>query len=469
MQFLASLHQLVWGVPALALILGVGIYLTWRTGGAQFVLFSKALKRFVQAFSSGKQTAGVSPFRALCTALGATVGTGNIVGVAGAICLGGPGAIFWMWICGILGMITKFAEATLAVHFRLQEEDGYTGGPMYTITHGMSNRWKPLACFYSFFGLIAAFGIGNTAQINAVISGIHDCAQRFGGQIGDRQNLAFGLILAVLMGSVLLGGAKRIGATAEMLVPFASAFYILLCTGVLVKQTYAIDDAFCAIITGAFSPGAVTGGVLGSAVQALRIGCSRGVFTNEAGMGTASIAHACADVFHPIEQGLLGIVEVFLDTILLCTLTALVILTSGISIPYGADAGSTLTALAFSQIYGDWVYPALTALLCCFAVATILGWGLYGQQCVRFLFGTKAGETYALLQTCAVVVGAVLKTETIWLVSELLNGLMAIPNLIALAVLTPELCRLTNEYKKKSGGNSAEGGNHADFHQCQPL
>jgi AGCS family alanine or glycine:cation symporter len=208
---------------------------------------------------------------------------------------------------------------------------------------------------------------------------------------------------------------------------------------------------------------------LGSVLISLRVGCSRGVFTNEAGMGTASMAHGAADVSHPVEQGLMGIVEVFLDTIILCTMTALVILVSGIRIPYGSDAGGTLTISAFSKVCGSWSSAALAGAMCCFAFATILGWGLYGSRCVRFLFGQKAVGAFAAAQTMTVVLGAVLKTETIWLLAELFNGFMSIPNLIALAALTPELCRLTNEYKNKTGGISAEGGYHADFHQCQPL
>ena len=339
---------------------------------------------------------------------------------------------------------------------------------MYLVKEGLSSRWHFLATLYCMFGVIAAFGVGNAAQINAVISGINRVLQQSGRMETVRWNLAMGLILAVLVGAVLMGGAKRIGAAAELLVPAVSLFYMGLCAAVLVLRAHQISDAFRMILRGAFSPEAVTGGAVGSIFQALRIGCCRGVFTNEAGMGTASIAHAGADVGHPVEQGLMGIVEVFLDTIVLCTLTALVILVSGVPIPYGTDNGM-LTIAAFSTVCGDWAAVALTVSMGCFAFATILGWGLYGTRCVQFLFGEGAWLPFAAAQTVMVVVGAVLKSQTVWCLSELFNGLMAIPNLIVLAVLTPELTRLIKEYIKKEGGAAAEGGNHADFHQCQSL
>lgn len=469
-NFLESVHSLLWGAPALVLILGVGIYLSVRTGFVQITLFPRAIRAFCRKLTGREREAGgVTPFQALCTALAATVGTGNLVGVAGAICLGGPGAIFWMWICGILGMVTKYAEVTLAVRYRVRAGGEYRGGPMYLISQGMGRKWMWLASCYSFFGVIAAFGVGNATQINAVISGINGVLTRFGGQETQRRNLAMGLILAVLIGAMLLGGAKRIGAVAEKLVPFVSAAYILLCAVVLTLRIRAIPEAVAAIFQGAFSPRAVTGGMLGSAFQALKVGCSRGVFTNEAGMGTASIAHASADVSHPVEQGLMGIIEVFLDTILICTLTALVILISGIPIPYSTDAGGELTTAAFTAVCGDWASVFLAAALCCFAFATVLGWGLYGARCGQYLFGSSAWNVFALLQTVTVVIGAVLRTETVWLMAETVNGLMAIPNLIALAALSPELIRLTIEYKTKSGGQAVSGGNYADFHQRKPL
>lgn len=426
----------VWGVPALVLIVTVGLYLSLRLGFAQLRLLPQAL----QAFFSGLNGKDRSGFRSLCTALAATVGTGNLVGVAGAICLGGPGAIFWMWICGLLGMITKYAEAVLAVRYRVCDRDGFHGGPMYMMELGLGKVWKPMAWAYSLFGLIASFGIGNAAQINAVVTGVHTLLPELPGFVT-------GVILAILIGALLFGGAKAIGRAAETLVPFAAAGYILLCLGVLILRAEGIPNAFSQILLGAFSPRAVTGGMLGSSFQALRIGCSRGVFTNEAGMGTASIAHAGADVDHPARQGLLGIVEVFLDTMVMCTLTALVILVSGVEIPYGQDAGSELTQLAFGAIYGKAAQLFLTAALCLFAVATVLGWGLYGARCAQYLFSSKVWKGYALAQTAMVLVGAVADTGLIWQISETVNGLMAIPNLITLAALSPEVVRLTKEYR----------------------
>ena len=469
-KYLTQVHGFLWGAPALLLILGVGLFLTVRTDLAQLRLFPAALRDFWRKLlGRDGGEAGVSPFQALCTALAATVGTGNLVGVAGAICLGGPGAVFWMWLCGILGMVTKFSEVTLAVRYRIKAGGEYLGGPMYMISRGMGDRWKWLAGLYSLFGVIAAFGVGNATQINAVISGVNGVLGRIGLAESLRRNLGMGLILSVLVGAMLLGGAKRIGRTAEFLVPFVSAAYILLCLGALAVKYREIPGAIASVFQGAFSPRAVTGGMIGSGFRALKVGCARGVFTNEAGMGTASIAHASADTLHPAEQGLMGIMEVFLDTILICTLTALVILTSGIPIPYGTDAGGQLTVDAFSAVYGDGVSWFLAAALCCFAFATVLGWGLYGARCAQFLFGGKGWNTFALLQTLTVVLGAVLKAETVWLLAETVNGLMAIPNLTALAALSPELRRLTIEYKQKSDGYAVSGGNYADFHQRKPL
>jgi len=465
-KFLTLCNALLWGAPALLLILGVGLYLTLRLGFCQLTLFPQALRSFLRQFRAGKAgEEGVSSFQAMCTALAATVGTGNLVGVAGAICLGGPGAVFWMWLSGVLGMVTKFAEATLAVRFRVKVKTGWQGGPMYTITQGLGQRWLPMAKLYCLFGIVAAFGVGNATQVNAAITGLNSILP---GEATRQRDLLLGILLALLMGSMLLGGARRIGAAAEMLVPFAAGGYILLCVGVLLAKADAVPQAFASIFRGAFSPRAVTGGMLGSAFQALRVGCSRGVFTNEAGMGTASIAHAAAEVDHPCRQGLMGIMEVFLDTILICTLTALVILVSGVPIPYGTDAGAALTTRAFSQVYGSFAAGLIALALILFAIATILGWGLYGARCAEFLFGSKAWRWFALAQTAAVVIGAVAEGGDVWLLAETVNGLMVIPNLISLAALTPELRRLTKEYRK-SGGFSAGGGNYADFHQRKPL
>lgn len=433
----------MWGIPALIMILGVGLYLSMRTGFAQFRLFPAAIRNFCRQFSKNKDKSTVSAYQALCTALAATVGTGNIVGVAGAIVLGGPGAIFWMWVCAILGMVTKFAEATLAVRYRQKNRNGeFVGGPMYMIRQGLGADKNYLAAAYCVLGIVASLGVGNATQVNAVLIGVNTLLTQFGLCGGRSINLLIGIALAFLVAAVLLGGAKRIGNAAEKLVPFASVAYILLCGTVLSLRVRHIPDAVCSIVKGAFSPRSVTGGVLGSAFVSLRVGASRGTFTNEAGMGTASIAHAGANVRDPVEQGYMGIIEVFLDTIVICTMTALVILCSGIRIPYGTAAGNNLTNDAFRLVVGDWVSVPLAIALCCFAVATIFGWSLYGGRCAQYLFGDRAWKYYAAIQSVTVVAGSVISAQSAWLLAEIFNGLMAIPNLIALVCLSPELCRL---------------------------
>ena len=438
-DILEKINALVWGLPALAGILGVGLYLTVRTGFVQVRLFPEAVVRFLRMFRGGDK----SSFRSFCTALGATVGTGNLVGVAGALALGGPGSVFWMWICGFVGMATKYAEAVLAVHYRVREGEELIGGPMYVITRGLGKRWKWMASLYCSLGAVAAFGVGNATQINAMVEGL----RKITGTSGEQGNLLLGLGFALLVGILLRGGARGIGAAAEKLVPLAAAGYIGLCLVVLILRVDRVGEAFRLIIRGAFDPGAVTGGILGSAFAALRVGCSRGVFTNEAGMGTAGIAHASAEVEHPVRQGMMGILEVFLDTILICTLTALVILASGVSVPYGTDAGGKLTSAAFSAVCGSWTEAVLWGCICCFAMATVLGWGLYGLRCIRFLLGEGSERYFLWVQMGAAFLGAVLETGIIWSLAETVNGLMVIPNLIALTMLSRQVVLLTREYK----------------------
>ncbi len=469
LEWIEKLYGIIWGAPTLCLILGTGLLVTWRTAFAQARLLPLACRRFFGR--EGRSATGdvdVSSFRALCTALAATVGIGNLAGVAGAIALGGPGAVFWMWISGFLGMGVKFAEATLAVRFRRRDGQGrYLGGPMYMIEDGMGRRWRFLGAVYCFFGVAAAFGVGNATQINAVIVSIRQCAAASGRVLAPQWNLWIGLALAGLIGAVLLGGAGRIAATAEKLVPFAAGGYILLCLAVLVLRAPALPGALRAIVLGAFSPRAVTGGAVGSAAIALRTGISRGVFTNEAGMGTASISHAGAAVSHPVEQGLMGIMEVFLDTMVICTMTALVILCSGVQISYGTDEGAALTGRAFSLTLGPWAGTAVTIAICLFAVATVLGWGLYGARCAQYLFGDGIWRRYAWLQTAAVALGALVNTATLWRFAEIVNGLMAIPNLLALWALCPVLRQLNQQYN--CGRASAAGGTYENIHQCEPL
>ena len=461
MDVLRGIYNLVWGVPALVLILGVGVYLTVRTRLIQLRLLPEAIRDFLGRLFCRERGEGVSSFQAVCTALAATVGTGNLAGVAGALTIGGPGAIFWMWICGLLGMVIKFAEATLAVRYRVKNDRGeWVGGPMYMIRHGLPRIWRPLAGIYCFFGVVAALGVGNATQINTVIVSL-DRAMA-GLQIGLSLwgKLAIGGALAVLIGILLSGGARRIGRAAEGLIPFASGLYLLLCLVVLVIHADRLPEAFCQILQGAFAPRAVTGGVIGAMLQPLRTGVSRGVFTNEAGMGTASIAHASARVTHPVKQGMMGLVEVFLDTIVICTMTALVILCSGVWIPYGIDGGIGLTTEAFTSVLGNWVSVVIVGAICLFAFATVLGWGLYGLRCAQYLLGQRVWKAFICLQMAAVLLGAAANAQTIWLLAEIVNGLMAIPSLIALWFLTPELLRLIRQYK---------GGYYENFHQRQSL
>ncbi len=469
-KILDTINQIVWGVPALVLIIGVGVYLSVGTRWVQFRLLPQAIKQLLGQFGRKRDSSTNSGYRALCTALAATVGTGNLAGVAGAIAIGGPGAIFWMWICGILGMTTKFAEATLAIRYAGKDADGSPiGGPMYMICRGMGQKWKPLAVIYCIFGLTAAFGVGSATQINAVIGGVNSALRELGVSGSYQLDLILGGLLAALVLLVLFGGAERIGGFAESLIPFASIGYLLLCVGVLLIRCRAVPGAFAAILRGAWDPKAVTGGFLGSIFTALRVGASRGVFTNEAGMGTAAIAHAGARVKHPVQQGMMGILEVFLDTIVICTLTALVILCSGVPIPYGQDLGIMITADSFSGVYGSWVKIPIALFLCLFAFATIIGWGMYGGRCAQFLFGLGAWRPFAVLQTLSILFGAVVQTGTVWMISETVNGLMAIPNLIMLIYLSPELFRLTRTYRGYCGSRAAHGGTYEDFNQCKPL
>lgn len=450
MEFLQKINALVWGIPTMLLIFGVGVYFTAKTGFLQFKLFPAAFRNFLSQLSFKKEDSGqVSGYQALCTALAATVGTGNLAGVAGAMAIGGPGAVFWMWVCAFLGMVIKFAEATLSVRYREKDEKGgYAGGTMYIIRNGLGEKWDWLGKVYCFFGVIAAFGVGNATQINTMIAGINDVVAYFGKERFPGVNLFLGVILAVLISLMLMGGAGKVASATEKLVPLAAAGYILLSFGVLVLCRDRIPQAFAAIFHGAFAPQSVTGGLVGSVFITLRTGMARGMFTNEAGMGTAGIAHANANVTDPVEQGLMGIMEVFLDTIVICSMTALVILCSGIAIPYGIDQGMLLTNEAFSSVYGQWIRIPMSLFLSCFAIATVLGWGFYGASCAQYLFGGNVWRFFAVAQGIMVIVSTVLSTGVVWLLSEIVNALMVIPNVIALLSVSPELFRLTEKYRK---------------------
>ncbi len=469
-KILEGINALLWGGPTLILILVCGLGITVYCRLPQLRLLSRALRAFWQQLR-GKDASG--SYRALCTALAATVGTGNIAGVAGAIAIGGPGAMFWMWVSAFLGMATKYAESTLAIAHRQRAGDGsWFGGPMYMMRRGLPRSLGFLAPAYCCFGLMAAVGVGNATQVNAVVCALAAAGEAYGFALSPATGIAVGLVIGAVVVRMVSGGAEQIGAAAQTLVPIAAGAYILVCLGALWLRRQALPGAFVSIIQGAFSPSAVTGGAVGSLAQTLRIGISRGVFTNEAGMGTAAMAHAGADVAHPAQQGLMGIMEVFLDTIVICTLTALVILTGGVPIPYGQEAGAELTARALGAGFGPWVAAFLCACLCLFALATILGWGLYAGRCAEFLLGKMNWRVFAWIQGLFVVWGTAAEQGLIWTVSELMNGLMAIPNLICLVILLPQLRQLTLEYirSENRGGSRAAGGTtYENFHQCKPL
>lgn len=442
----------IWGVPAMICIIGVGIYLSVRTGFLQIRKFGFAFRHTAGKIFDKTEAAdgAITPFQALCTALAGTVGTGNIAGVAGAIALGGPGAVFWMWISAILGMCTKFAEVTLAVHFREKNAHGdWVGGPMYYIKNGLSKKWQFLAVLFSIFGAVAVFGTGNATQVNTIVTALNTAFLNYGvisnGQV-ETFNLVAGIIIAICLGLVLLGGIKRIGSFTEKLVPFMALLYVALGLGVIIINIKNVPGVFASIFEGAFAPKAVTGGIVGSMFMSMRRGVSRGIFSNEAGLGTGSIAHATSHTNEPVEQGLFGIFEVFTDTIVICTLTALIILCSGVTVNYGQAAGAELTIAGLTVSYGKWVSVFAAVALACFAFSTAIGWGLYGSRCLEFLFGTKIIKPFLLVYSMVAIVGATMDLGFIWDISDTFNGLMLIPNLIAVFMLSGTVIKLTKDY-----------------------
>ena len=447
-----AVNNFVWGVPAMICIIGVGLYLSLRTHFIQIRKFPYAIKTTIGRMFRKKEASdgAMTPFQAVCTALAATVGTGNIAGVAGAIAIGGPGAVFWMWISAFLGMCTKFSEVTLAVHFREKNEQGdFVGGPMYYIKNGLAKHWHWLAVLFSAFGVLTVFGTGNATQANTITTAINSALLNY-HIIDDSQtgavSLVTGIVITVLVGLVLFGGVKRIGKVTEKLVPFMAMLYILLALGVVFLNIRKVPAVFGMIFEGAFSPSAVTGGAVGSFFLSMQKGVSRGIFSNEAGLGTGSIAHACADTQKPVKQGLFGIFEVFTDTIVICTLTALVILCSGVPVVYGSAAGAELTISGFTSTYGSWVSVFTAVAMCCFAFSTIIGWGLYGARCIEFLISSKVIRPFMLVYSLVAILGSTMDLGLLWSIAETFNGLMAIPNLIALFLLSGTVVKLVKEY-----------------------
>ncbi|CDD76777.1 putative uncharacterized protein [Ruminococcus sp. CAG:9] len=459
-------NNFIWGVPAMICIIGVGLYLSLRTGFVQIRKFPYALKTTLGRIFKKKEASdgSMTPFQAVCTALAGTVGTGNIAGVAGAIAIGGPGAVFWMWVSALLGMCTKFTEVTLAVHFRERNRHGdYVGGPMYYIKNGLGKNWRFLAVLYSAFGVLTVFGTGNATQVNTITTAIDTALINFNvisESSTGRLNLILGIVITLLVGMVLLGGIKRIGSVSEKLVPFMALFYIvsqiivpfmaviylIFSVALILLNITEIPAAIVTVVKGAFNPSAVTGGVIGSFFLSMKKGVSRGIFSNEAGLGTGSIAHACADTSKPVKQGMFGIFEVFADTIVICTLTALVILVSGVPVNYGAAAGAELTISGFTSTYGGWVSIFTAVAMCCFAFSTIIGWGLYGARCIEFLFSAKVIRPFMIAYSLVAILGATVDLGLLWSIAETFNGLMAIPNLIGVFLLSGTAITLTKEY-----------------------
>lgn len=451
-------NNFIWGVPAMICIIGVGLYLSIRTRFLQIRKFPYSMKVTLGRMMKKKEASdgALTPFQAVCTALAATVGTGNVAGVAGAIAIGGPGAVFWMWVSALLGMCTKFAEVTLAVHFRETNAQGdLVGGPMYYIKNGLDKKWHFLAYLFAAFGVLAVFGTGNATQVNTITTAIDSALSSFNVLPADAVNLVnliIGVALAIIIALILIGGIKRIGNVTSKLVPFMAIMYIVLALGVIIFHIKSVPAVFASIIEGAFHPASVTGGVVGSFFMSMKKGVSRGIFSNEAGLGTGSIAHACADTKKPVKQGFFGIFEVFVDTIIICTMTALVILCSGVPVNYGEAAGAELTISGFTAVYGNWVSIFTAVAMCCFAFSTIIGWGLYGTRCIEFLLGSRSNMPFMVLYSLTAIVGATMNLGLMWSIAETFNGLMVIPNLIAVFLLSGVVVKLTKEYFAKENG-----------------
>ncbi|MFR3194023.1 MAG: alanine/glycine:cation symporter family protein [Waltera sp.] len=451
-------NNFIWGVPAMICIIGVGLYLSIRMRFLQIRKFPYSMKVTLGRMMKKKEASdgALTPFQAVCTALAATVGTGNVAGVAGAIAIGGPGAVFWMWISALLGMCTKFAEVTLAVHFRETNAQGdLVGGPMYYIKNGLDKKWHFLAYLFAAFGVLAVFGTGNATQVNTITTAIDSALSNFNVLPADAVNLVnliIGIALAIIIALILIGGIKRIGNVTSKLVPFMAIMYIVLALGVIIFHIKSVPAVFASIIEGAFNPASVTGGVVGSFFMSMKKGVSRGIFSNEAGLGTGSIAHACADTKKPVKQGFFGIFEVFVDTIIICTMTALVILCSGVPVNYGEAAGAELTISGFTTVYGSWVSIFTAVAMCCFAFSTIIGWGLYGTRCIEFLLGSRSNMPFMVLYSLTAIVGATMNLGLMWSIAETFNGLMVIPNLIAVFLLSGVVVKLTKEYFAKENG-----------------
>ncbi|MGQ7375743.1 alanine/glycine:cation symporter family protein [Streptococcus suis] len=443
LELMQHINDLVWGPPLLLLLVGTGVYFTLRLGIFQI---SKLPTAFRLIFSSDQSGQGdVSSFAALCTALAATVGTGNIVGVATAITTGGPGALFWMWVAAFFGMATKYAEGFLAIKYRTKDANGQAaGGPMHYITLGMGQKWKPLAVFFAISGvLVALLGMGTFSQVNSIASSMS-------ASFGLAPQLV-SIVTAISIAFFIFGGIEKISDVSTKIVPFMAILYVLASVIVLALHWDQLLPTIAMVLTSAFTPAAAVGGFAGATVQqAIQRGIARGVFSNESGLGSAPIAAAAAKSDNPVEQGLISMTGTFIDTLIICTLTGLTILVTGQWSVEGL-AGAPLTQAAFSTVFGQPGVLALTISLALFAYTTILGWSYYGERCIEFLFGTKSILPYRLVFVAMVALGGFLKLDLIWTIADIVNGLMALPNLIALLALSPVIIKETRQYfaKKK--------------------
>ncbi|HFI0639905.1 TPA: alanine/glycine:cation symporter family protein [Streptococcus suis] len=443
LELMQNINNFVWGPPLLLLLVGTGVYFTLRLGVFQI---SKLPTAFRLIFSSDQSGQGdVSSFAALCTALAATVGTGNIVGVATAITTGGPGALFWMWVAAFFGMATKYAEGFLAIKYRTKDANGQAaGGPMHYITLGMGQKWKPLAIFFAISGvLVALLGMGTFSQVNSIASSMSS-------SFGLAPQLV-SIVTAISIAFYIFGGIEKISEVSTKIVPFMAILYILASLTVLALHWDQLLPTLALVLKSAFTPAAAVGGFAGATVQqAIQRGIARGVFSNESGLGSAPIAAAAAKSDNPVEQGLISMTGTFIDTLIICTLTGLTILVTGQWSVAGLE-GAPLTQAAFASVFGQPGALALTISLVLFAYTTILGWSYYGERCIEFLFGTKSILPYRLVFVAMVALGGFLKLDLIWTIADIVNGLMTLPNLIALLALSPVIIKETHQYfaKKK--------------------
>ena len=454
----AAVNGVVWGAPMLILLIGVGILMTVRSKGLQFRKFGYALKNTIGKIFQ-KREAGegeITPFQAVSTALAGTVGTGNIAGITTAVTLGGPGTLFWLWVTALIGMATKYSEVLLAVKFRERNKYGdWVGGPMYYIKNGLGKKWKWLGAIFCVFAALAALGTGNAIQAGNIVGSINTVVLSFNPDFGGTAtlNLVLGIVLAILAAVVLFGGIKRLGAVTEKLVPIMAVVYIVACLAVIIYNGANLPTVFHDIFVGAFTPSGITGGAVGSMILVITWGMKRGIFSNEAGLGTAPMAHATTSEREPVKQALYGIFEVFMDTIIICTLTGLTLLVSGIDLNYGTMGETSLVSSSLGTLFTAQGGAIIIALcLALFAFSTILGWALYGSRCCEFLFGPKAIKPYQVIYVLIIVVGATTDLGLVWDIADTLNGLMALPNLIALAALSGVVIKTSKEYfaKEKS-------------------